>query len=65
VERLNAQRGSDGFDFETVLACLEELDEFDLRKKHPKAWEFVGGVLSAFADLSSNLASLTGYSLPG
>lgn len=61
VKCLDAQRGKDGFDFETVLACLEELDEFDLRRKHPQAWEFVGGILSAFAEVRPNLASLTGF----
>jgi hypothetical protein len=32
VDRLRAQRTEGNFNFETVLAALEELDEFSVRK---------------------------------
>lgn len=57
VAWLRAQRGGDGFNFETVLACLEELDEFGVRSKSPQAWDRIGGVLSAFADFKPDFAA--------
>src|SRR5690348_1866765 len=54
---LCTQRGNDAFDFETVLACLEELDEFRVRQKRPDTWDMIGGVLSAFADLKPDFAT--------
>jgi hypothetical protein len=57
VAWLRTQRGKDGFNFETVLACLEELDEFSLREKVPQAWDRIGGVLSAFADFKADFAT--------
>jgi hypothetical protein len=56
VAGLSKQRGNDGFNFETVLACLEELDEFKIRQTSPEVW--VGGVLSAFVDFRPDLVAL-------
>jgi len=58
VAGLSKQRGNDGFNFETVLACLEELDEFKIRQTSPKVWDRVGGVLSAFVDFPPDLVAL-------
>jgi hypothetical protein len=57
VAWLRTQRGRDGFNFETVPACLEELDEFGVRLKFPQAWDRIGGVLSAFADFKPDFAA--------
>lgn len=48
VDGLETQRGRNGFNFETVIYALDELEEYFLRKKRPDAWDLVGGVLSAF-----------------
>lgn len=50
VDRLRAQRTEGNFNFETVLAALEELGEFSLRRSHPMALTRIGGYLAAFAD---------------
>ncbi len=50
VNRLRNQRTEGNFDFETVLATLEELDEFSIRRRFPTAWPRVGGDLSAFTE---------------
>ena len=50
VGRLRAQRAEGNFNFETVLAALEELDEFRVRKGHPTAWPRIGGNLAAFTE---------------
>lgn len=57
VTWLCTQRGKDGFNFETILACLEELDEFKLRQNSLRAWDRIEGVLSAFADLKPDFAA--------
>src|ERR1700740_724246 len=44
------------FDFETVLAALEELDEFNVRQRVPAAWPRVRGHLSAFAEFFPDFA---------
>ena len=60
VEYLRNQRTRGGFTFETILASLEELDEFSLRKRVPNAWQRVGGHLSAFAELLPDFAKSVG-----
>jgi SIR2-like domain len=50
VARLREQRIEGNFNFETVLAALEDLDDFSVRKNHPTAWASIGGYLAAFAD---------------
>jgi hypothetical protein len=50
VSRPADQRTEGNFNFETVLAALEELDEFSVRKRFPTAWQRIGGHLSAFAE---------------
>jgi hypothetical protein len=50
VIRLRDERTEGNFDFETVLAALEELDEFSVHQRAPTAWQQVGGHLSAFAE---------------
>ncbi len=60
VAYLRAQRSEAGFNFETVLASLEELDEFALRKQVPNAWQRVSGNLSAFAELREDFAKSAG-----
>jgi hypothetical protein len=63
VEYLRNQRSPDGFDFETILASLEELDEFSLRKRAPNARlpiQYIGGNLSAFAELLPDFARSAG-----
>jgi hypothetical protein len=57
VSRLEMQRTAGNFNFETVLAALEELDEFCVRKSHPTAWPRIGGYLAAFADWLPDFAS--------
>lgn len=65
VKLLREQRSVPTFDnlnFETVLACLQELGEFALRKRCPKAFPKpwgIGGELSAFAELRPDLANCT------
>lgn len=58
VDRLRAQRTEGNFNFETVLAALEELDDFSLRKRHPTAWPRIGGYLTAFADYLPDFAPI-------
>jgi len=60
VGYLRDQRSEAGFNFETVLASLEELDEFSLRKRVPNAWQRIGGHLSAFAELLPDFANSAG-----
>jgi len=60
---LEAQRGASRFDFETVLACLEELDEFKVRQTNPHCPDRIGGFLSAFADLKPDFIATAGDSL--
>lgn len=56
VDRLRAQRIEGTFNFETVLAALEELDDFSVRKGQPTAWSRIGGSLAAFADYLPDFA---------
>src|SRR5271169_1280419 len=58
VNRLRDQRTERNFNFETVLAALEELDEFSVRQRAPTAWERIGGQLSAFAELLPSFAKV-------
>ena len=58
VSRLRDQRTEGNFNFETVLAALEELDEFQLRQRAPTAWQRIGGNLSAFAEFLPQFANL-------
>jgi hypothetical protein len=58
VDRLRAQRTEGNFNFETVLAALEELDDFSVRKSHPTAWPRIGGYLAAFADWLPDFAPI-------
>lgn len=58
VDRLRTQRTEGNFNFETVLAALEELDDFSVRKSHPTAWPRIGGYLAAFADYLPDFAPL-------
>jgi hypothetical protein len=58
VERLRTQRTEGNFNFETVLAALEELDDFSVRKNHPTAWPRIGGYLAAYADYLPDFAPL-------
>jgi SIR2-like domain len=58
VSRLRDQRTKGNFNFETVLAALEELDEFQLRQRVPTAWQRHGGNLSAFAEFLPQFANL-------
>lgn len=58
VDRLRAQRTEGNFNFETVLAALEELDEFNVRRSHPTAWPRIGGYLTAFADWLPDFAPI-------
>jgi hypothetical protein len=60
VQYLRDQRTRGGFNFETVLASLEELDEFSVRQQVPNAWQRVGGHLSAFAELLPDFAKAVG-----
>lgn len=62
VNRLRNQRNSGNFNFETVLATLEELDVFHLRKNVPTAWPSIGGYLSAFVDYQTGFPPITGSS---
>lgn len=50
VSRLETQRGSGNYNFETVLAALEDLDEFSVRKRVPSEMSRPGGDLAAFTD---------------
>jgi hypothetical protein len=58
VARLRDQRTEGNFNFETVLAALEELDEFSVRRRFPTAWPRIGGHLSAFAELLPDFANV-------
>jgi SIR2-like domain len=58
VDRLRAQRTEGNFNFETVLAALEELDDFSVRQSHPRAWPRIGGYLAAFADWLPDFAPI-------
>jgi hypothetical protein len=58
VDCLRAQRTEGNFNFETVLAALEELDDFGVRKSHPTAWPRIGGYLAAFADWLPDFAPI-------
>lgn len=58
INRLRDQRTEGNFNFETVLAALEELDEFSVRQRAPTAWQRVGGHLSAFAELLPDFAKV-------
>ena len=58
VDRLRTQRTEGNFNFETVLAALEELDDFSVRKSHPTAWSRIGGYLEAFADWLPDFAPI-------
>ncbi len=58
VIRLRDQRTEGNFDFETVLAALEELHEFSVRRRVPAAWPRIGGHLSAFAELLPDFAKV-------
>ena len=58
VDRLRRQRTEGNFNFETVLAALEYLDDFSVRKNHPTAWPRIGGYLAAFADYLPDFAAL-------
>ncbi len=62
VRALTAQRGKAGWGFETVLAVLEELDEFVLRKQAPGICDRASGLLSGFADLHPSIAPPAGSS---
>lgn len=50
IRLLKEQRTEGYFNFETVLAALEELDEFSDRKKFPTTLENISGSLAAFTD---------------
>lgn len=50
IRLLEEQRTTGYFNFETVLAALEELDEFSGRKKFPTTLANIGGSLAAFTD---------------
>jgi SIR2-like domain len=62
VNRLRDQRSDGNWNFETVLAALEELDEFSLRKRCPTVWPRIGGPLSAFAELLPDFVNAAGNS---
>ena len=59
VGRLQSQRTEGNFNFETVLAALEELDDFNLRKRQPTAWSRIGGYLAAFTDYLPDFIPIT------
>ncbi|MGB8841142.1 MAG: hypothetical protein WCC64_08705 [Aliidongia sp.] len=59
VDRLRAQRTEGNLSSETILAALEELDDFSVRRSHPTAWPRIGGYLTAFADWLPDFAPIT------
>ncbi len=62
ITRLREQRSEGNFNFETVLAALEELDEFQVRRRLPTAWQRIAGHLSAFAELLPELSDAEDHS---
>jgi hypothetical protein len=58
VSRLRDQRTEGNFNFETVLAALEDLDEFSVRRRCPTAVQSIGGHLSAFTELLPDFAKV-------
>ncbi|WP_323989075.1 SIR2 family protein [Nguyenibacter sp. L1] len=57
VRLLKEQRTARHFNFEAVLAALEELDEFSRRKKYPTNLANKGGYLAAFTDWMPDFTS--------
>ena len=58
VNRLRDQRTEGNFNFETVLAALEALDELSVRQRVPTAWQRVGGHLSASVEFLPDFAEV-------
>ncbi len=58
ISRLRDQRTEGNFNFETVLAALEDLDEFSVRQRFPIALQSIGGHLSAFTELLPDFAKV-------